>query len=63
MWKLFGINDTNKDKFQSKTEDIYTKFIKQYSLKVDDKTPYYFKCTDIEISTITKLVKNITFTL
>lgn len=50
----------DKNHFENSKESELQEFIKNYSLK-NDNTPYYFKCTEVKISDITKLVISITF--
>ena len=48
--------------FETKSEAEYQDFIKNNSLKADNKTPITYKCTSVTISNVTKFVKSIEFT-
>lgn|SRR5574344_731941 len=56
-------SDASYYKFEQKDSNVYQDFLQKYSLKLDNVTPYYFKCVRVNINDETKLVKSITFSL
>lgn len=57
------IADSTYYRFETLDDSKYQDFLQKFMLKSDKITPYYFKCNEITISNITKLVKSITFSL
>lgn len=61
--KVNGIGDYSTSHFENQESKTMQDFIKKYSLKSDNITPYYFECTNVNINSDTKYVNSITFAL